>query len=653
MDLGKSKEDSVSMRFSIRLIALFFALISWGFLTANNWEFIIPVGYITDICQVDSLYWIGTNGGVFRLDTVTGNVDHFTEENSTLPSRYITGIALGWDGRIWVGTHEGLAIYNDSRWETWDAQEIVKGKKNSCAEGLLADEFGNVWIALSEDSNEFPILILTPGGIRTNDYEADIWWLGSYNGKVFAYASANMSYHHGPWGRYILVFDGNLMRRIQVEEFHSWFGLLSADGALFEMVYKNEGEEELRLWDGVTDRATSPSQSYITTLRGSSISFANKMNKRLLVVLDGHLYEYSSSALKEIVLPENLEGNINSVYDLPNGKIVATAGLLVVETGEDSIRTYSLNPSATNSGSYVEGVFGQHIFDMVVDSTGKAWFTSKTELSSYDGTNWHSINYPFQYTEPQRLSNEVSSEVELVMDSRDNLWVRYKDDLYVHKESYLTLFRKIPGLKELVIDGQDRLWILSDKNLQLFENGVWKLYNHGESGLSGKEMYGLQIDSNDRLWVQSGNQTYSFNGGKWNLYFHQKIENLHSGGVYFVDNLGRLWSGSTQENLLVCYNKDINVLLYPVKFCNIDDTSVGPDGTWYAWGVYDCMDCQEVEAIHFDGEKIIPIFSKPKPGYNFLTYFDNNNNNVWFVFESVHGYLEIGIFNENGVQYGK
>lgn len=620
-----------------------------GFLVAGNWEFITPIGRITEISQLDSLYWICTNGGLFKLDTATGQIDHYTESNSTLPTRYIKGIARGWDGRIWVGTTGGVAILNGGKWETWEAQEIVKGVKNGSANDLVADGLGRVWIAMDNPGNvstDSQILILTiaPTGIKTTGYDAMVEFVASHGGYVIAHASSNIDDNPEPHGEFILIFDGNRMRRAQIDDWGGWNLALGADGSLFDIVYSDDGYQ-LTMWDGISEEVMYPVTRNLASISASTFSLGQKMTSRLLVIMDGHVYEYSSSALKKIFVPEEFAGKIDSVYDMPDGQIIATAGTQVLQIGKDYWHSFNINPTTISPVKNVEGYRGQMIYDIAVDSSGKAWFASKTELSSFDGTNWQRFVYPFLYS-PTDMGT-----VSLEIDSEDNILVGYKDNIYVLIGDALTAFCTVTGLKELVVDGLGRLWVLSEDNLQVYDKGAWRQYDNELSGFPGNGLENLHADSNNQLWTYHGNTAYSFDGETWVRYPYKKIGYLSGSGDTFVDSRGRLWTGEARDGKLTCYLNQVKASFYPIAFDWCTDFSAGPDGTWWAWGTREGM-YSEVEAIHFNGELIATIPGSPIAAYRFISYVDKHNNK-WFVYQySDFCDLEIGIYNENGVRLG-
>jgi ligand-binding sensor domain-containing protein len=55
--------------------------------------------------------WIGSNKGLYKLNTLTGSLNYYLSENSVLPDNVVLSVNEDAYGRIWVGTlGQGIAI---------------------------------------------------------------------------------------------------------------------------------------------------------------------------------------------------------------------------------------------------------------------------------------------------------------------------------------------------------------------------------------------------------------------------------------------------------------------------------------------------------------------------------------------------------------
>jgi outer membrane protein assembly factor BamB len=78
--------------------------------------------------------WLGTENGVSVLDESGGSArwQHFTADSSdgsrSLPHRRVQALAVDGDGRVWAGTKDGLASYDPARsqegWRTYRSHPL-------------------------------------------------------------------------------------------------------------------------------------------------------------------------------------------------------------------------------------------------------------------------------------------------------------------------------------------------------------------------------------------------------------------------------------------------------------------------------------------------------------------------------------------------
>lgn len=92
--------------------------------------------------------WIGTDGkGAIRIDRKTDSRTVFSEKNG-LKSNAVKAILIGPNGRKWIGTDEGVTLYDDKEFFHFNKKsgDLPSDEVNDFA----LDVFGNVWIATSK-----------------------------------------------------------------------------------------------------------------------------------------------------------------------------------------------------------------------------------------------------------------------------------------------------------------------------------------------------------------------------------------------------------------------------------------------------------------------------------------------------------------------
>jgi ligand-binding sensor domain-containing protein len=68
--------------------------------------------FVTAIAEDANSTWVGTHEGLWRLSKSSNTTEHYTVENSKLPSNYVNSIAVEADGNVWVGTANGILRYD-------------------------------------------------------------------------------------------------------------------------------------------------------------------------------------------------------------------------------------------------------------------------------------------------------------------------------------------------------------------------------------------------------------------------------------------------------------------------------------------------------------------------------------------------------------
>lgn len=97
----------------------------------------LPSNYITKIgydLDFGEQFWLGTSdAGV--VDVSSSQWQHYTPENSVLPAKDITGIQLGPQNKVMIGTNYGVVLIENGNWELFTAENsILPSSIVSCLE---------------------------------------------------------------------------------------------------------------------------------------------------------------------------------------------------------------------------------------------------------------------------------------------------------------------------------------------------------------------------------------------------------------------------------------------------------------------------------------------------------------------------------------
>jgi PAS domain S-box-containing protein len=129
--------------------------------------------------------WVGTSYGLF---TFRGG--KFT--SIPIEPNYITGIAEGLNARIWIGTHDGVRVFDDETRAQVNSLTTENGLPNNVTTSMLSDDEGIVWIGTGNGLARWKdgsITIYTgTQGLPNNhisamckDRDGNLW-VGTFNG---------------------------------------------------------------------------------------------------------------------------------------------------------------------------------------------------------------------------------------------------------------------------------------------------------------------------------------------------------------------------------------------------------------------------------------------------------------------------------------
>ena len=104
---------------------------------------------IRAICVDGNTVWVGTNGGgLYSVDKTTSEYRHYTCGTvDGLLSDYIRALCFDTEGRLWIGTFDGLVIYDGSSFTPCTAESPGDGGlSNNSIRSLFRDNQGGMWV---------------------------------------------------------------------------------------------------------------------------------------------------------------------------------------------------------------------------------------------------------------------------------------------------------------------------------------------------------------------------------------------------------------------------------------------------------------------------------------------------------------------------
>ena len=211
----------------------------------------LPSLNIYCLLKTEEALWIGTLGkGLWRYDQ-SGLRQYTTSDG--IPSNFIRSLAVGKDGRLWIGTEKGIAVKEER-----DIKEIMPHFK-TFVNGIEVDSYGTVWFGtdagLLRYANQKFDLLKIDGETGEDNVQA-VWsdeegslWFGTYR-------SGFMRLRDGKFTNYTHLegLPNEVIHRVYPDEEGVWIGTDNGLALLKENQYlksysPGEGEMINRIRD--------------------------------------------------------------------------------------------------------------------------------------------------------------------------------------------------------------------------------------------------------------------------------------------------------------------------------------------------------------------------------------------------------------------
>ncbi len=471
--------------------------------------------------------WIGTEGGLIKLNKATGEMAFCNRGNSGLPDNSIKALAVDGQGDLWIGTENGLVRFDESYWIVYKSSnsELLSNQITS----LAVDGQGDVWIGTQ-------------------------YGLAKFDGVDWTvYKTSNSE-----------LPDNNINTLLVDEQQNIWVGVGGYPGV------------GLAKFDGVNWMTYNMSNSGLPSDRVSSLAVDGWNNIWIgtnsgLTKFDGEnwtVYNQSSTGL-----PSN---NVSSLAADMKGDIwIGTYYDGLAKFDGESWTVYDKDNS---------GLLGDDVSAVAVDSQDNIWIgnnrgswaqferESWTGLAKFDGESWTA----YEISNPSLSSNRVWS---LAVDGQGNVWMgigsSYGCGFGLAKFDGInwTMYNEttsgvpINSASSLVIDGWDNVWIGTTVeyggHLTMFGSALvkfdgtddWTVYEASESGLPGNIVNALAIDRQWNIWIGAverdqwsslqGAGLAKFDGESWKVH-NESNSSLPSDWVnsLAVDGCNNIWIGT-------------------------------------------------------------------------------------------------------------
>ncbi len=129
----------------VKFLALFLSFFSFAFAQNPEWINFTAGNDVRAVAVEGNYIWVGTEGGLVKLDKTTGNMTFYNRSNSGLPDNWVLAIAIDGQGNKWIGTWwGGLAKFDGVNWTVYNTSN--SGLPDNWVRAIAIDGQGNKWI---------------------------------------------------------------------------------------------------------------------------------------------------------------------------------------------------------------------------------------------------------------------------------------------------------------------------------------------------------------------------------------------------------------------------------------------------------------------------------------------------------------------------
>lgn len=442
----------------------------------------------------DSNLWIGTySSGINIINLKTGFIRKINKENSPLSDNSIWSVKEDCQGRLWIGTGNGLNRY-DPKTESWEIYRKPEtqsiDKRNNIIQSIVEDKTHRIWVAIEYDG----VYMINDRNELERIPLADTYDIPSVSHIAcdalnnILVATGNGIYRITPQGKKMEWFDIGMNRKEKRLQFHCmmidqdqnmWLGLRGEGLKRFNLVtnrmlsYSTEVSSGNRE-DYIAINAMMCDRSGVLWLgtNGNGVKYFNVYSSFNHLTFDmGSRYSISSRSVrciledpfdknilwiggyggldkfnKEMGLVENYNQVKNAANGLDHDPVfciykdsrdvlvmgVEGGGIYFFDTKRKQFKRYKYAPADYTTPS------GNFIYKIIKDHKGVLWFATNNGICSYDRKldRFHRYMYDPSMTNKYSVSDMIEIEKKIVLATENGL-VEFDPATGIYRPLYL------------------------------------------------------------------------------------------------------------------------------------------------------------------------------------------------------------------------
>ncbi len=490
--------------FILRLFTLFFFFIQFQLQAQDQWINYTNGKSVNSFADDGTSLWVGTLGGMVKVDKSTGAASFFDKTNSGLPDNRVNAVFVDQSGNVWIGTEfGGLVKYNGEDWIIYTTEN--SGINGNCIQDVAVDQNGVLWVCSVSRQIEG----------------------GYYSSRIIEFDGSTWTIHQ-PVG-------SNFSTCIAIDQMNNkWVGSIFG-------LQKYNGTD-WSVWDA--DNSPMPVDRVTCLAIGQDNKVVMGFDHAGMGIFDG-VNTWSILNVNNSSLPNNI---VISVAVDPDNAYWIGMNLDGGMARYDGTTWWHWNPAFLNMPGY-----GPR--EIMIDSDNRAWIGFFAEglysLSGDDWTYFNTSNSGLDY-----FDNEILS---IAIDSNQNKWTGYRTLAGVSEydgnnwSTYNRWNSEYQGsnVYAIAVDHHDTKWFGSRTGIAKFENDSWTTFDGTNSGLPVDVVMSIEIDENDDLWIGTeGGGLARYDRENWTVY-NQSNSGLTDSIVTAINaqDTGIIWVGTYLKGL--------------------------------------------------------------------------------------------------------